>query len=53
MNLKVVEAHRGELEPYRAGKGTVRFRVGEPLPAGLVEKIVKARIDENAGRGCR
>ena len=46
-------AAREELEPCRAGTGTIRFRVGEPLPTALVEKIVKARIEENSGPGRR
>jgi len=50
MSMAVIEAHNEELEPYRAGKGTIRFRAGTPLPAALVKKIVKARIEENAAR---
>ena len=44
----VIEACGAQLEPYRSGKGTIRFTVGRPLPAALVEKIVKARLAENA-----
>jgi uncharacterized protein YdhG (YjbR/CyaY superfamily) len=29
-----------ELAPYRASKGTVRFPLGEPIPYGLVERMV-------------
>lgn len=50
MSLKVIETYSEELEPYQAGKGTIRFRVDDPLPAALVEKIVKARMEENAAR---
>ncbi len=35
---------RAELEGYDTAKGTVRFSPDLPLPAGLVRKIVKARI---------
>jgi uncharacterized protein YdhG (YjbR/CyaY superfamily) len=31
-----------ELEPYRAGKGTLRFRLGEPVPYDLIARIVTA-----------
>jgi uncharacterized protein YdhG (YjbR/CyaY superfamily) len=37
-----------ELRPYFAGKGTLRFTADKPIPARLVKKIVKLRIEENA-----
>jgi uncharacterized protein YdhG (YjbR/CyaY superfamily) len=39
-----------EVEPYVSGKGTLRFTVDKPIPASLVRKIVKWRIEENAER---
>jgi uncharacterized protein YdhG (YjbR/CyaY superfamily) len=45
---KVLEAHATALKPYFSGKGTIRFTVEEPLPAALVKKIVRTRIEENA-----
>ncbi len=39
-----------ELKPFMAGKGTLRFTPESPLPAGLVTRIVKARVAENAAR---
>ena len=36
-----------ELEDYDTRKGTIRFQPDDPLPAGLVRKLVKARIAEN------
>lgn len=38
---------RKELEPYWNGKGTARFPLGKPLPAGLIRKIVEFWIDAN------
>ena len=45
---KVLDAHGEELKPYFSGKGTLRFTVDKPIPAALVKKIVKTRIEENA-----
>ncbi len=50
---EVIEALREELRPYEVGKGTIRFRMDQPVPTALVQKIVKARIAENATRGRR
>ncbi len=49
----VIEALGEELKPYYTGKGTIRFHADKPLPAALVKKIVKARIEENAARSRR
>ena len=46
----VIEALGEELKPYFTGKGTIRFHADKPLPAALVKKIVKVRIEENAAR---
>jgi uncharacterized protein YdhG (YjbR/CyaY superfamily) len=37
-----------DLEKFLSGKGTIRFEYGERLPKPLVNKIVKARLKENA-----
>ena len=50
MSTKVIAAYKDELAPFLAGKGTLRFRPEKPLPAALVRKIVKARIEENVAR---
>jgi uncharacterized protein YdhG (YjbR/CyaY superfamily) len=42
----VIDAHRDELADYDTAKGTIRFAPDKPLPAGLVTKLVKARMDE-------
>ena len=49
----VIAALGAELEPYRAGKGTIPFRSSEPLPAAVVTKIVKVRFAENAAHDGR
>lgn len=35
-----------ELEPYRSGKGTLRFSLDRPLPKGLIRRIIKFRVAE-------
>lgn len=36
-----------ELKPYRTSGTTIHFSAEKPLPAELVTRIVKARIEEN------
>jgi len=36
----------GELDGYDRSKGTLRFRVDEPLPRALVARLVEARLAE-------
>jgi uncharacterized protein YdhG (YjbR/CyaY superfamily) len=35
------------VEPYKAGKGTLRFPIGKPIPVALVKKLVKAKARAN------
>jgi len=43
----VMESFREELKPYVSGKGTLCFTFDKPIPSTLVERIVKARIEED------
>jgi uncharacterized protein YdhG (YjbR/CyaY superfamily) len=45
-----VKAHKDELKAYDTSKGTIRFPADSPLPATLVRKLVKTRIEEHAAR---
>jgi uncharacterized protein YdhG (YjbR/CyaY superfamily) len=49
----VIEAGGDKLKPYLAGRGTIQFPADQPIPTGLVTKIVKIRVAENAARGER
>jgi uncharacterized protein YdhG (YjbR/CyaY superfamily) len=42
-----LERFESELKPYDISGATVRFSPDNPLPAALVTKIVRARIEEN------
>jgi uncharacterized protein YdhG (YjbR/CyaY superfamily) len=49
----VIQRFSDDLKGYGVAKGTIRFPIGEPLPAPLVKKIVKAKLEElrSADRG--
>jgi len=44
----VIDRLGGELTPYLAGKATLRFPAGAPIPFGLVSRIVAIRVEELA-----
>ena len=44
-------AFEGELDEYRASKGTLRFPLAKPVPAALVARIAKFRAQEMDTRG--
>lgn len=39
-----------ELAKYKQGKGSVQFPIDEPIPYGLITKIVKFKVKENSGK---
>jgi uncharacterized protein YdhG (YjbR/CyaY superfamily) len=46
MTASVKRVHAAELKGYDTSKGTVRFPMTKPLPAGLVKRLVKTRVGE-------
>lgn len=44
---RAVATHKDELKGYETSKGTIRFPIGKPLPAGLVKKLVKESVLAN------
>jgi uncharacterized protein YdhG (YjbR/CyaY superfamily) len=46
----VIEEHRAELKDYETAKATIRFPLDKKLPAGLIRKLVKARMKKNEAR---
>jgi len=49
----VLEPFEEELKDYQTSKGTVRFQPDHPLPAGLVRRMIKARIARTGARTTR
>ena len=45
-----IKVHAKDLKAYEISKGTIRFPTNKALPASLVKKLVKARIEENEAR---
>jgi uncharacterized protein YdhG (YjbR/CyaY superfamily) len=43
-------AFAAELAPYLAGKGTLRFGLHEPIPAGLIERVVTLLVQQRHGQ---
>ncbi len=38
-----------EIEPFRAGKGTLKFPLAQPIPYGLVERVAALLLEERTG----
>jgi len=47
LQASLIDDMKEELKAYRTSKGTLQFAVDKPLPAGLLKKMVKARLAEN------
>lgn len=41
-----MDTFKDDLAPYKTGKGSVQFPLGEPLPKELIRRIVEFRIGE-------
>jgi uncharacterized protein YdhG (YjbR/CyaY superfamily) len=46
-----MEAFKEEFKPYKTGKGSVQFPLGQPLPTDLIRRIVEFRVAESARKG--
>ena len=45
-----IEKFKKELAVYKQGKGSVQFPLDQPMPYGLISRIVKFRVKENLAR---
>lgn len=48
-----IEQFRKELSRYATGKGTLQFPLDEPIPLGLVRRVVLFRVKENRARAAK
>lgn len=48
MSGAIIEALHDELKAYATSKGAIRFPIGKPLSAGLIRKLIAARLAEIA-----
>src|SRR6476660_1444673 len=49
-SVTTLKNFRNELRNFQTSKGTIRFSPDKPLPAALVKKLIKTRIEENSDR---
>jgi uncharacterized protein YdhG (YjbR/CyaY superfamily) len=47
MSTDVADAFRDDLAAYDKARATIHFTPAKPLPADLVRKLVRARVQEN------
>jgi uncharacterized protein YdhG (YjbR/CyaY superfamily) len=45
-----IEAFKKELSAYKGAKGSVQFPLDQPIPYGLISKIVQFRVKENLAK---
>jgi uncharacterized protein YdhG (YjbR/CyaY superfamily) len=45
----VIEAFKHELKDYSTSKGTIHFPLDRPVPAALIRKLVKTRVEHLRG----
>ena len=48
-----IEAFKDELSPYVCAKGSVQFPIDQPIPLGLIEKMVGFRVKEVRRKGIK
>lgn len=47
MSASLLDDFSAELEGLRTSKGTLQFPMDKPLPAALIKRMVKARVEQN------
>lgn len=47
----VINAFKKELADYRTSKGAIQFPIEKAIPADLIKKIIRFRVNENLKKG--
>lgn len=47
MTATIRNHFKKELSPYLSGKGTAKFPLDQPIPYGLIKKIIRFKVKEN------
>jgi uncharacterized protein YdhG (YjbR/CyaY superfamily) len=50
MSASVLKPFSEDLSHFKTATGTIQFTVDKPIPATLIKKLVKARLEENEAR---
>jgi len=50
MSATLLDKFAEDVKEYRTSKGTLQFGLDKALPAGLIKKLVRARMAENEGK---
>jgi uncharacterized protein YdhG (YjbR/CyaY superfamily) len=46
-SMSVITTFKKELKPYHTSKGTLQFPLDKAMPAALLKKMAKMRVEEN------
>ena len=46
----LIEEFSEELKPYKTSKGTIQFPLSEPVPTGLIKKMVREKVKMNLAK---
>jgi uncharacterized protein YdhG (YjbR/CyaY superfamily) len=49
-SASIVETFKDDLKDFSVSKGTIRFPLDKPLPAALVKRMVRARVELNESK---
>lgn len=44
---EAIEVFKNDLIGYKTSKGAIQFPIGQPIPFGLIKRIVSFRVEQN------